>query len=116
MFGKKENGENIGQKTLHILKENFPQLPISRADFSAVYRLAAENCVICTFADKNLTNEIYEGRFGLKDRNVEFKKGLYVCESLTKNKMQVFHRLLAKIWSVYTRSDIPMFKLRRVPG
>ena len=117
-FGKRKEGEDIKARTVQILKENFPQFPISGAVFTAVHRLGSENCVICAFADKNLRNAIYDERLSLRNRNVDGRKRLYVNESLTKNKAQIFNRLLAlkkeqRIWSVYTRGGIPIAKLLR---
>lgn len=117
-FGKRNEGEDIRALTVRVLRENFPNISISAADFSAVHRLAAENCVICAFIDRNLRNAIYENRLNLRNRKVDQKKRLYVNESLTKNKMQIFNRLLAlkreqKIMSAYTRGGIPIAKIKR---
>lgn len=117
-FGKRREGEDVRALAVQVLKENFPKLTISKGDFSAVHRLATENCVICAFKDRNLRNEIFEERVSLRNRQVEFRKRLYVNESLTKNKAQIFNRLLSlkrdqRIWTVYTRGGIPVARIQK---
>ena len=65
-FGQRKDGEKIEDVTIKILNENFPNNSVCKGDFAAIHRLPRENTVICTFVNKSLRNEIYEGRFGLR--------------------------------------------------
>ena len=91
-IGKREEGEDIQEKTINLINENFPAKSVTRRDFSAINRLSSENTVICAFSSKNLRNEIYEERLTLRRREVGVKERLYVSESLTKSKKGDFQQ------------------------
>ena len=117
-IGKREEGEDIQEKTINLINENFPAKSVTRRDFSAIHRLSSENTVICAFSSKNLRNEIYEERLTLRRREVGVKERLYVSESLTKSKKEIFNRLLGlkrdnRIWTAFTKNGFPCCKMTK---
>ena len=117
-IGKRTAGEDITQKTIKLINDNFPTKSVTKADFSAVHRLSNENTVICAFVSKNLRNEIYDERLNLRKRKAEENDRLYINESLTKSKREIFSRLLEmkrqdRIWTAFTKNGIPCCKLTK---
>lgn len=117
-FGRRVDGEDIVEKTIKLLNDNFSGQSVDKKDFSAVHRLSNENTVICAFVNKNLRNAIYDERLSLRGRDVGRDGRLYVNESLTKSKREIFGKLLEmrrekKIWTAFTKNGIPCCKLTK---
>ena len=115
-LGKRSEGENIEEVTVKFINENFPTKAVTKQDFSAIHRLSNENSVICSFTNKNLRNEIYAERLNLRRREVTDKGKVFVNESLTRSKREIFSRLLElkrsnRIWTTFTRNGIPCLKM-----
>ena len=117
-FGKRTEGENIAEKTVTLINECFPSRNVTDKDFSAIHRIGNENSVICAFVNKNLRNELYAERLSLRRREVDAKGRVYINESLTNSKREIFNRLLGlkkenRIWTVFTKNGIPCCKLSK---
>lgn len=112
-LGRRRPGENIEATTIGLLKERFPEKSMAKHDFSAIHRLQGDRKVICAFTNRNLRNAIYEDR--MRQQKTD-GPALFVRESLTKAKQGIFAALLklrreGKIWTAFTNSGIPAFKL-----
>ena len=114
-FGKRKEGEDIAAITIAVINESFPDRKVGKADFSNIHRLQNENTVICVFNNKMLRNAIYEDRIKLSQSSATRSHRLYVNESLTAQKREIFGKLLelkkrSNVWTVFTRDGIPCFK------
>lgn len=117
-IGKRVDGEDIVEKTIKLINDNFSTQSVDKKDFSAVHRLSNENTVICAFVNKNLRNAIYDERLSLRRREVGRDGRLYVNESLTKSKREIFSKLLEmrkekRIWTAFTKNGIPCCKMTK---
>ena len=115
-LGKRTDGEDIAAMTVKLINDSFPTRTVSKQDFTAIHRLSKDNSVICAFANKNLRNEIYAERLSLRSGKVSTKGRLFVSESLTRSKREIFSKLLdlkrkQVIWTAFTRNGIPCLKL-----
>ena len=115
-FGARKEGEDIERVTLKIINENFPNNPVSKSDFTCIHRMPKENTVICAFANKALRNAIYAARLDLRKRDGGQRSRLFVSESLTKKKREIFSQLLelkkkGRVWTVFTKNGIPCMKV-----
>ena len=114
-FGRRIPGEDIEAMTIQLLNECFPKKELSKKDFAAIHRLQNENSVICVFMNKNVRDSIYEGRVTLRQRLAEFGQRVYISESLTSKKREIFAELLLMkkkgyIWTAFTSNGIPSYK------
>ena len=115
-LGKRTDGEDIAAMTVKLINDSFPTRTVSKQDFTAIHRLSKDNSVICCFVNKNLRNEIYAERLSLRSGRVSTKGRLFVSESLTRAKREVFSKLLdlkrkQVIWTAFTKNGIPCLKL-----
>ena len=117
-LGKRSDGERIDDMAVKLINESFPTKTVSKQDFSAIHRLSSQNSVICSFKNKNLRNEIYAERLSLSRRDVTVKGRVFVNESLTKSKREIFSKILdlkkkKVIWTAFTKNGIPCLKLQK---
>lgn len=115
-LGKRVEEENIAAKTIKLINESFPTITVSRQDFTAIHRLPGDNSVICSFASKNLRNEVFSERFCLNRKEVAARGKVFVNESLTKAKREIFSKLLdlkrqGRIWTAFTKNGVPCLKM-----
>ena len=116
-FGRRREGENITELTINVINESYPDIRVTKEDFSAIHRLAKDNTVICAFRDKDLRNKIYERRIHMRTQT-DFSKRLFVNENLTKAKSMIFAALLqlkkkGKVWTVFSKAGIPCYKVTK---
>ncbi|KAF0291998.1 hypothetical protein FJT64_009943 [Amphibalanus amphitrite] len=118
-FGPRSEGEDIQGKALDILRSGFPHIPLKAEDLSVTHRLAKDNSVICSFYSKDLRNKLYEGRLKLSSSSTPAEHRLFINESLTRAKRELFSELLAmkkekRLWTVFTRNGLPFYKLQQL--
>ena len=116
-FGRRREGENITELTINAINESYPDIRVTKEDFSVIHRLAKDNTVICAFRDKDLRNKIYERRTHMRTQT-DFSKRLFVNENLTKAKGMIFTALLqlkkkGKVWTVFSKAGIPCYKVTK---
>ena len=114
MFGRRQEGEDIAKITVDTINENYPDVRVSKNDFTVIHRLGRSNTVICAFKSMELRNTIYEGRLRMRYR-ATFSNRLFVNENLTKANNDIFKRLVhlkrsGKLWTVFSKAGIPTYK------
>lgn len=117
-FRRRHPEEDIRGEIVRILRSSFPDIPVSKADFSAAHRLPRDDTVICAFRDRELRNRFYRGRFQLRNSATSAEQQLYLSESLTKRNRELFSELVTMkkkkhIWSAFTSNGVPGYKLGR---
>ena len=117
-LGKRSEREDVEAMTIKLINESFPTKFVTKQDFAAIHRLPGDNTVICSFNSKNLRNELYSERFTLNRREVAAKGKVFVNESLTKSKREIFSKLLelkrqGEIWTAFTKNGLPFLKMMK---
>ena len=113
-FGRRQEGEDIAKITVDMINGNYPDVRVSKNDFTVIHRLGKNNTVICAFKSMELRNTIYEGRLRMRYQ-ATFSNRLFVSENLTRANNAIFKRLVdlnrsGKLWTVFSKAGIPSYK------
>lgn len=117
-LGKQRVDEDIRGELVKLLRESFPHIPLTRDSFSAAHRLPGDGVVICAFRDRDLRDRFYQERLSLRRVSTPHDHRIYISESLTPKNREIFGELLTmrrkqRVWTVFTNSGIPGYKLTR---